>query len=53
MLLVSVLGMLEVLVVLKELVVFVGGIFEWVKSPSFFGEKIIESKKTTFGTKKI
>ena len=52
MLLVSMLGMLEVLVVLKELVVFVGGILEWVKSQSFFGEKIIESKKETFGTKK-
>ena len=36
---VLVLGMLELLVVrvvLKELVVFVGGIFERVKSPNFF-----------------
>ena len=31
------LGMLEVLVVLNELVVFVGGIFEMVKSQNFFG----------------
>ena len=45
MLLLLVLGMQEVLVVLvvlKELVVFVGGIFERVKSPNFYGEKIIE-----------
>ena len=46
-----VLGMLEVLVVLKELVVFVGGIFERIKSPIVFG-KIIESKKKFFGTKR-
>ena len=44
--------MLEVLVVLKELVVFVGGIFERVKSPNFFWGKIIESKKKTFGAPK-
>ena len=52
MLLLLVLGMLEVLVVLKELVVFVGGIFERVKSPNFFWGKIIESKKKIFGAKK-
>ena len=55
MLLVLVLGMLEVLVVLvvlKELVVFIGGIFERVKSPCFFGGKIIESKKKNFWHKK-
>ena len=51
MLLLLVLGMLEVLVVLvvlKELVVFVRGKFERVKSPNFFWEKIIESKKKIF-----
>ena len=56
MLLLLVLGMLEVLVVLvvlKELVVFVRGKFERVKSPHFFGGKIIESKKKIFGAKKI
>ena len=42
-----------VLVVLKELMVFVGGIFERVKFPNFFLGKIIESKKKIFGTKKI
>ena len=47
-----VLGMLEVLVVLKELVVFVRGKFETVKSPNFFWEKIIESKKNFFWHKK-
>ena len=52
MLLLLVLGMLEVLVVLKELVVFVRGKFEKVKSPNFFGGKIIESKKNFFGAKK-
>ena len=36
MLLVLVLGMLEVLVVLEELVVFLGGICERVKSPKLF-----------------
>ncbi len=44
---------LVVLVVLKELVVFVRGKFERVKSPNFFLGKIIESKKKIFGTKKI
>ena len=34
-LLLLVLGLLEVLVVLKELVAFVGDIFERVKSPNF------------------
>ena len=56
MLLLLVLGMLEVLVVLvvlKELVVFVRGKFERVKSPNFFWGKIIESKKKIFGAKKI
>ena len=37
MLLLLVLGMLEVLVVLKDLVVFVGGVFERVKSPPKIG----------------
>ena len=52
MLLLLVLGTMEVLVVLmvlEELVVFVGGIFERVKSLTFFLEKIIESKKKMFG----
>jgi hypothetical protein len=40
------------LVVLKELMVFVGVIFERVKSPNFFWGKIIESKKKTVGAKK-
>ena len=56
MLLVLVLGMLEVLVVLvvlKELVVFIGGIFERVKSPCFFWGEIIESKKKLLAQKKI
>ena len=52
MLLLLVLGMQEVLVVLKELVVFVRGKFERVKSPNFFSGKIIESKKKIFGAKK-
>ena len=47
-----VLEMLEVLVVLKELVVFVRGKFETVKSPNFFWGKIIESKKKIFGAKR-
>ena len=55
MLLLLMLGMLEVmvvLVVLKELIVFVGGIFERVKSQNSFLGKIIESKNTIFGAKK-
>ena len=55
MLLLLVLGMLEVLVVLvvlKELVVFVRGKFETVKSQNFFWGKIIESKKKFFGAKR-
>ena len=55
MLLLLVLGMLEVLVVLvvlKELMMFVGGIFVRVKSPNFFRGEILESKKKIFGTKK-
>ena len=52
MLLLLVLGMLEVLVVLKELVVFVRGKFERVISLNFFWGKIIESKKKIFGAKK-
>ena len=54
MLLLLVLGVLEVLlllVVLKELVMFVGGSFERVKSPNSMG-KIIESKKKIFSAKK-
>ena len=42
MLLLLVLGMLEVLAVLKELAVFVGGIFERVKSRNFFWGEIVE-----------
>ena len=55
MLLLLVLGMLEVLVVLvvlKELVVFVRGKFERLKFPSFFWGNIEESKKKNFGAKK-
>ena len=52
MLLLLVLGMLEVLVVLKLLVVFARGKFERVKSPNFFWGKIIESKKKNVGAKK-
>ena len=55
MLLLLVLGMLEVLVVLvvlKELVVFVRGKFERVKSQNFFLGKIKESKKKILGAKK-
>ena len=51
MLLLLVLGMLEVLVVLKGLVVFLRGKFERVKSPNFLWGKIIESKKKVFGQK--
>ena len=51
MILLLVLGMLEVLVLLKELVVFVGGIFERVKPPIFFGENT-ESRKKICGAKK-
>ena len=56
MLLLLVLGMQEVLVVLvvlKELVVFVRDKFERVKSLNFFFGKIIESKKKIVGAKKI
>ena len=52
MLLLLVLEVLVVLVVLKELVVFVRGKFERVKSLNFFWGKIIESKKKIFGAKK-
>ena len=55
MLLLLVMGMLVVLVVLMvldELVVFVGRIFENVISPIFFCENFIESKKKIFGAKK-
>ena len=52
MLLLLVLGMLEVLVVLKELVVFVRGKFESLKSPNFFLGKIIKSKNKNVGAKK-
>ena len=45
MLLLLVLGMLEVLVVLKELVVFVGGIFGRVKSQNLFLGKFLWRKK--------
>ena len=46
----GILEVLVVLVVLEELVMFVGGIFERVKLP-FFVEKIIESQKN--GCKKM
>ena len=49
-----VLGILEVLVVLVVLVelgLFVGGIFERVKCPNFFLEKILEFKQKYFGVK--
>ena len=55
MLILLVLGMLEVmvvLVVLKELVVFVRDKFERVKSLNFFLGEIVESKKKIFGAKK-
>ena len=52
MLLLLVLGLQEVLVVLKELVVFVRGKFERVKPLNCFFGKIIESKKKIFGAKK-
>ena len=54
MLLLLVLGMLEVLVVLvvlKELVVFVGGIFERVKSQNFFGGGNYRIQKESFWCK--
>ena len=42
------------LVVIKEMVVFIGGIFERIKSPNFFlgGGEIIEAKKKIIGAKK-
>ena len=40
MLVLVMLEVLVVLMVLKELVVFVGGIFERVKSQNFFGGKL-------------
>ena len=43
---------LVVLVVLEELVVFVGGIFENSISPIKKNKKIVESKKKIFGAKK-
>ena len=52
MLVLVMLEVLVVLMVLKELVVFVIGKFERVKSPNFFGGEIIESKKKIFGEKK-
>ena len=45
--------LLLVVVALNELVVFVEGIFERVKSPNFCLEKGIESKKIFFGAEKI
>ena len=47
-----VLEMLEVLVVLEDLVVFVGGIFERDKSPKKFLDKITESEKKIIGVQK-
>ena len=52
MLFLLVLGMLEVLVVLKDLVVFVGGIFERIKSLIFYWGEIIESEKKIVGAKR-
>ena len=46
------LGMLEVLVVLKELVVFVGGMFESVESPNFFRGENFRIPLKKFGAKK-
>ena len=46
------LDVLVVLVVLKEQVIFVGGIFGRVQSPNFFGGEIIESIKKICGPKK-
>ena len=46
MLLLLVLGMLEVQVVLNELVLFVGAIFESIKPTIFFGEKIYRIQQT-------
>ena len=56
MLLLLELGMLEVLVVLvvlEELVVFVGGIFERVESKDFFFKENYIIQKEIFGAKKI
>ena len=47
------LGMLVVLVVLKELVVFVEDVFETVKSQNVFWGKIIEYKRKFLTHKKI
>jgi hypothetical protein len=55
-LLLLVLGMLEVLVVLvvlKELMVFVGGIFERVKSPNFFWENYRIQKENCWRKKNL
>ena len=49
MLLLLVRGMM---VVLEELVVFVGGLFDMVKPQNFFLEKTIESKKKFFSVNK-
>ena len=51
MLLLLVMRMLVVLMVLEELVVFVGGIFENVLFPIFLGE-IYRIQKENFGGKK-
>ena len=56
MLLLLVLGMMEVLVmlvVLEDLVVFVGGIFERFKSPNLFLEKIWNPKRKFSAQKQI
>ena len=42
----------RITLVLKELVVFLGGIFERVKSPNFFLGQIIESKQRFFWAKR-
>ena len=52
MLLLLMLGMLEVLVVLKGLVVFLRGKFEGVKSTNFLGENY-KTQKESFWPKNI
>ena len=53
MLLLFVLGTLEVLVLLEDLVVFVGGIFERVESPFFLGKKKRIQKESYWCTKEF
>ena len=53
MLVMRMMVVLVVLMVLEELVVFVGGIFENGISTIFFCRKFLESKQKIFGAKKI